>query len=76
MGLGLSIAQAEDVILAKLEWAKLADSERQLRDIAEILGVQGSAVDRARIERWASDLNVQEQWQKAQDLSGVSGESV
>ena len=41
MGLTLSIAQAEDVILAKLEWAKLADSERQLRDIAEILGVQG-----------------------------------
>jgi hypothetical protein len=76
MGLTLSIAQAEDVILAKLEWAKLADSERQLRDIAEMLGVQGSAVDRARIERWANDLKVAEQWQKAQDLGRAVRESV
>jgi len=76
MGLALSIAQAEDVILAKLEWAKLSDSERQLHDIAEILGIQGSAVDRARIERWVNDLNLREQWQKAQDLDRAAEESV
>ena len=36
-GLQLYVASAEDVVVAKLEWAKLGESERQLRDVAGIL---------------------------------------
>jgi hypothetical protein len=33
-------ASAEDIVLAKLEWSKLAESQRQLEDVAAILRVQ------------------------------------
>ena len=33
-GMRLTLATPEDVLLAKLEWAKLGDSERQLEDAA------------------------------------------
>jgi hypothetical protein len=36
-GLPLSVASAEDVVIAKLEWSKLAQSQRQLEDVATIL---------------------------------------
>ena len=39
-GLRLHIAQPEDVIIAKLEWAKRASSERQIEDVAGILKSQ------------------------------------
>lgn len=61
-GVRLTIATPEDVLLAKLEWAKIGDSERQLVDAAGILKVQGDNLDRAYIERWVSDLGLQDQW--------------
>lgn len=38
-GVAVSAATAEDVIVAKLEWAKLARSERQIEDVAGILAM-------------------------------------
>ena len=76
MGLSLTVAEAEDVVLAKLEWAKMGDSERQLRDVAEILAVQGSQLDIIRIERWAEELGVWNQWRRVLELNDLLGESV
>jgi hypothetical protein len=76
MGLSLTVAQAEDVVLAKLEWAKMGDSERQLRDVAEILAVQGPQLDVIRIERWAEELGVWKQWRRVLELNDFSDESV
>ncbi len=57
------LASVEDCILTKLEWAKLAGgSERQLRDVAAMLRVQGERVDRAYVTRWAAELGVAEAW--------------
>lgn len=39
------LATPEDVLLAKLEWAKSGDSERQLEDAAGILKIQAGALD-------------------------------
>jgi len=47
-------ATPEDVLLAKLEWAKLGESERQIRDAAGIIEVQGENLDKAYVERWAA----------------------
>ena len=69
VGLDLSIARAEDMVVAKLEWAKLSDSERQLRDVAEILNVQGNALDTDHVERWVGELELTEQWAAARDLA-------
>lgn len=52
------MASPEDVILAKLEWAKVTGSERQIRDAAGIVAVQGEALDREWLTRWAKELGV------------------
>ena len=63
-GLSVDIATAEDTILAKLEWAQRAGgSERQLDDVAGILQVSGSRLDRAYLDKWAKDLGVSDLWQ-------------
>lgn len=54
------MASPEDVILAKLEWAKATGSERQIRDAAGIVAVQGSALDGAWLAQWAKTLGVEE----------------
>ena len=76
LGLSLSVARAEDVVVAKLEWAKLGDSERQIRDVAEIVAVQGDALDIIQIERWAEELGVRSQWQKVLEMNRPGDESV
>jgi hypothetical protein len=64
LGVDVFLATAEDTVLAKLEWAKLGESERQLRDVRGILDVKGDALDRAYIERWLDDLGVRELWDR------------
>jgi len=66
LGLEMSMVTAEDLIIAKLEWAKLGDSERQLRDVAEILAIQGEGLDQAYLEGWIVRLDLGGQWDKAQ----------
>jgi len=58
LGFQIFVASPEDVILAKLEWARMSDSERQIRDAAGILRAQGEAIDTEHLERWARHLNV------------------
>ena len=55
------VASAEDVILAKLEWAKATGSERQLDDVAGILAV-ADELDLPYIQRWAVALDVADAW--------------
>lgn len=64
-GLRLYVASAEDVAVAKLEWAKLGESERQIRDVAGILRVQGETLDLEYIRRWVAGLHLENQWEAA-----------
>jgi len=61
----LAIATAEDVILSKLEWARLGSSLRQIEDAAGILEVRSARLDRSYIEEWVERLGLQEQWTAA-----------
>jgi predicted nucleotidyltransferase len=54
----------EDLILAKLVWARELDSERQLRDIAGMINVAGNSLDREYIARWADGFGVAEAWRR------------
>jgi len=68
-GLSLHIAQAEDLIVAKLEWSNLGDSERQLRDAAEVIQVHGThSIDLAHIEHWVEALSLETQWANLREL--------
>src|SRR3989338_10329340 len=46
---------AEDLILAKLSWAKDSLSDMQLNDVRNIIATRGN-LDLAYIEKWISDL--------------------
>ncbi len=71
-GLRLFVATAEDVIVAKLEWAKLGQSQRQIEDAAGILRIQSETLDRAYIARWVGNLDLSREWQAACLLAGVA----
>lgn len=69
-GVPLYTASAEDILLTKLWWAKLGESERQLRDAAGIIEVQRASLDFTYIEEWVAILTLQDQWQAAKRLAG------
>lgn len=64
-GVRVYITTAEDILIAKLEWAKLGESERQIEDAIGVIETQGAALDRAYVERWVRELGLEDQWQKA-----------
>ena len=55
---------AEDLIVAKLEWASATDSGVQLRDVAAMLEVGGSMIDTAYIEAWVARLHLGAVWRR------------
>lgn len=54
------MASAEDIILSKLEWAKITPSERQLRDVLGVAIALKTQLDRDYLRRWARELGVEE----------------
>ncbi len=72
LGTTLFVASAEDVILSKLEWAKLSESERQLNDVAGIIRTQGDALDLRYVIRWVESLALQAQWESAKTKAGLT----
>ena len=60
----------KDVLLAKLEWAKLGEPERQIRDAAGILEIQGENLDQQYVERWAAALDIEDQLHAAREKAG------
>ncbi len=52
------VATAEDVVLHKLLWHRLTPSERQLGDAAGVVAVQGDALDKNYLRRWANEIGV------------------
>ena len=74
-GLSLSLVRPDDMVVAKLEWAKLGESDRQFRDVLGILMVQGPTLDRARIERWIEELGLGPQWARVLEMERAEKES-
>lgn len=67
------VATAEDTVIAKLEWAKAGESERQIRDVARILAVSGETLDSAYLARWIDELGLAGEWDQASALAEESG---
>lgn len=70
LGTDTYVATAEDTIIAKLEWAREGESERQLRDVASILAVSGEGLDHGHLERWIAALELADVWDQAKRLVG------
>jgi hypothetical protein len=71
-GLPLFVASAEDLVIAKLEWAKRAQSNRQIEDVVGILRMHWELLDRSYLEKWISELGLQTEWNDARRGAGVS----
>lgn len=69
-GLPVFVASPEDVIIAKLQWAKLGASQRQIEDAGAVLKVLGHELDMAYLEKWVLELEVGEQWDAARRVAG------
>jgi hypothetical protein len=65
-GLSFFVATAEDVVLAKLEWSKLSESQRQIADATSILKIRGDSLDRSYLGKWISELDLKTEWENAQ----------
>lgn len=71
-GISLSVASPEDIIIAKLEWSKRAQSRRQIEDVAGILKIQGQTLDYAHLEKWIGELGLADEWADVQRSGDVS----
>ncbi len=63
------VVTAEDLVIAKLEWAAASGSERQLEDVAGMLAIARD-VDLAYIERWVEALGLQAAWRRVRPETG------
>jgi hypothetical protein len=71
-GATLFVASAEDLVLAKLEWSKLAQSQRQIEDVAAIIRVRRDLLDHFYLGKWIDELGVRKEWDDAQRVAGLS----
>jgi len=51
-------ATAEDTILVRLEWSRMADPERQFIDALNVAKLQRNNLDGAYLKKWAGELNI------------------
>jgi hypothetical protein len=64
-GVGVYAATPEDVVIAKLLWSKLGESDRQINDASGVIRMQGDALDRKYMQEWVDALQLHEQWRAA-----------
>ena len=69
LGLPVYLAAPEDVILSKLEWAKMGQSERQYADALGVAIVQAERLDWKYMKKWAATLDLDELCQRLLDES-------
>jgi hypothetical protein len=69
-GMRLTLATPEDVLLAKLEWFKIGESQQQLDDVVGILRMQSETLDVEYIEHWVDALDVRKEWTAARERAG------
>ncbi len=72
-GQSVFVATAEDTVLAKLSWYRTGGeaSSTQWNDVLGVLKVQGTALDRRYLGKWASNLGLVDLLEKALDESGL-----
>lgn len=57
----------EDVIIKKMEYYRLGESDKHLRDIAGVLRISGDIIDRDYIADWAGRLGLSDIWRSVLD---------
>lgn len=71
-GIELFVASVEDLVVSKLEWAKLAQSPRQIEDVAGIFRMRWQSLDRTYLEKWVLELGLTAQWDDARRSASIA----
>lgn len=61
----VNIASLEDVLISKLEWAKMGDSVLQWGDVLQLLERRWDEIDQSYVVSWVSTLGLEDSWEKA-----------
>ena len=69
--IALSVATLEDLILAKLEWARHGGSRRQVEDVAELLRRRAPDLDLPYLQPWIGVLGLEREWAEATRLGSA-----
>lgn len=69
LGRSAWVASPEDMIVAKLEWAAMTTSDRQLTDVAVMLTVGAGTLDIAYVSYWVAELGLHQGWSRVQSLA-------
>ncbi len=70
----VQVCSPEDLILAKLNWCRRSDSERQYRDALGVAKAQRSRLDLAYLAHWAEDLGVSDLLSRLLQDAGLKSE--
>ncbi len=70
-GVLTSMITAEDLILSKLEWSKMGESERQIKDAAIVLQKRSHNFDHVYIEKWVKEMGLSSEWARARQSAGL-----
>lgn len=62
LGIEVSLASLEDVLIAKLEWARMGDSDLQRADVVRMLEQRKDQLDRTYLDKWIAELGLQAEW--------------
>jgi hypothetical protein len=65
------VSAPEDVILKKLEFFKIGQSDKHLRDIASIHRTRGEKLDVAYLARWCLRIGVAKGWRMMKERLGI-----
>jgi hypothetical protein len=71
-GAAIFALTAEDVVISKLDWARMGESSRQIEDVAGVLKAQLRSLDLPYIEKWVTELGLAVQWAEARRQAGLS----
>lgn len=65
LGVDVAVASVEDVLIAKLEWARLGDSALQRRDVVQLLARSWTRLDHTYLQKWIAQLGLESEWDAA-----------
>jgi len=60
-------ASPEDIIIKKLEWFKMGESQKHIDDIKGIVKISADKLDIKYIDKWAIKIGVWDSWKKIKD---------
>lgn len=67
----ISVSTPEDVVIAKLEWARQGQSLRQIEDVVGVIKAEWEAMDKTYLKSWVKKLGLSSQWNDARQKAGI-----